>query len=471
MKTAALIKNKIGDARIAVLGCGVSNIPLIELLIECGNDICVHDKNAVENLDPRAIEFQKQGVKFITGEDYLDYIDADIIFRSPGIRPDYKGIADAVARGATLTSEMELFLELTPATVIAITGSDGKTTTTTITYKLLEAQYRNSNTNIYVGGNIGTPLLSKVGEMTERDICVLELSSFQLFTMKESPYRAIITNLSPNHLDWHKDMDEYVEAKTNIYKNGASLLVTNANDPRCAELAKDCGCELKVFSAHMTLEQMKEKFPTATGYLVLYDGGVYYSNGVSAVMLFQTKNMRVPGKHNVENFMAAIALIWDVVRERAVKETVRTFSGVEHRIEFVKEVDEVFYFNSSIDSSPSRTKAALQAFADLGGKPIIICGGYDKQIPFEPLAEALDSMAKAVVLTGATADKIRCALEERGAKLDVYTEYDFDKAVHLARSLAKPYDIVLLSPACASFDAFKNFAERGERFKKIINEF
>ncbi len=471
MKTVALIKNRIGNARIAVLGCGVSNIPLIDLLIKCGNDVCVHDRNPMDKLDPRAREFEERGARFVTGDSYLDDIDADIIFRSPGIRPDHKGIAEAVERGATLTSEMELFLELTPATVIAITGSDGKTTTTTITYKLLEEQYKNSNTNIYVGGNIGTPLLSKVGDMTDRDICVLELSSFQLFTMQSSPYRAVITNLNPNHLDWHKDMDEYASAKTNIYKNGASLLVTNANDARCIELARTCGCEVKVFSAHMTLEQMKEACPFATGYLVLHEGVVYYSNGISAVSLFQVRVMRVPGKHNIENFMAAIALVWDVVGERTVKETVRTFAGVEHRIEFVKEVDEVFYFNSSIDSSPSRTAAALGAFADLEAKPIVICGGYDKNIPFEPLAKALKEMAKAVILTGATADKIRAALDDENATLDIYIKRDFEEAVNLARSIAKPYDIVLLSPACASFDAFKNFEERGNKFKQIVNDF
>ena len=217
MKTVELIKNRIGNARISVLGFGVSNIPLVELLIKCGNEVTVHDKSDFEKLNPKAKDFSEHGVKFVTGENYLDEIDADIIFRSPGIRSDKQGILNAVSRGAELISEMELFLELTPAKVLAVTGSDGKTTTTTITYKLLEKQFEGTDTHIYVGGNIGTPLLSRVGKMTDKDIVVLELSSFQLFTMRKSPERAIITNLSPNHLDWHKDMDEYVDAKTNIY--------------------------------------------------------------------------------------------------------------------------------------------------------------------------------------------------------------------------------------------------------------
>lgn len=471
MKTVELIKNRIGNARCAVLGFGVSNIPLVELLIECGNEITVHDKNDFDKLDVRAKDFAARGVKFVCGATYLDKIDTDIIFRSPGIRPDYDGIVKAVKNGAELTSEMELFLELTPAFVFAITGSDGKTTTTTITYKLLEKCYENTETQVYVGGNIGTPLLSKVGEMTDKDICVLELSSFQLMTSKKALDRAVITNLSPNHLDWHKGMDEYVEAKTNIYKNGTRFLVSNANNELCRKLINNCDCDTYVFSAHISFEEMRDVCPNAKGYVCLYEGGIYFHNGKSAVKLLDTRMLRVPGKHNIENYMAALALTWRIVGEKTVKHVATTFSGVEHRLEFVRELNDVFYFNSSIDSSPSRTAAALGAFADLGARPIVICGGYDKNIPFEPLAKALKDTAKAVVLTGATANKINEVLEREGIQIDVHIEYDFEKAVNLARKIATKHDIVLLSPACASFDSFKNFMERGDKFKKIVNDF
>lgn len=471
MKTVELIKNRIGNARCAVLGFGVSNIPLVELLIECGNKITVHDKNDFDKLDARAKEFAARGVKFVCGATYLDTIDADIIFRSPGIRPDYCGIVEAVKNGAELTSEMELFLELTPAFVFGITGSDGKTTTTTITYKLLEKCYENTETQVYVGGNIGTPLLSKVGEMTDKDICVLELSSFQLMTSKKALDRAVITNLSPNHLDWHKGMDEYVEAKTNIYKNGTRFLVSNANNELCRELINNCDCDTYVFSAYISFEEMRDVCPNAKGYVCLYEGGIYFHNGKSAVKLLDTRMLRVPGKHNIENYMAALALTWCIVGEKTVKHVATTFSGVEHRLEFVRELNDVFYFNSSIDSSPSRTAAALGAFADLGARPIVICGGYDKNIPFEPLAKALKDTAKAVVLTGATATKIKDTLESEGVGIEVHLEPDFEKAVNLARKIASKHDIVLLSPACASFDSFKNFMERGDKFKKIVNDF
>lgn len=476
MKTAALIKNRIKNAKIAVLGFGVSNIPLVELLIKCGNEITVHDKNGIEKLDPRAKVFAEQGVKFVTGEAYLDNIDADIIFRSPGIRPDRDGIVKAINNGAELTSEMELFMELTPATVFAITGSDGKTTTTTITYKLLEKEYENTDRKIYVGGNIGTPLLAKVGEMTECDICVLELSSFQLFTMKKSPDRAVITNLSPNHLDWHKDMDEYVWAKTNIFKHGSTHLTTNFDNEICIELLKDCNCDISLFSSKANVENMVTKIPNLKSALTIEYGLIWelmsykhhWKERLCNNSVLSTESILLPGTHNIENYMAAISLTKGLVSEETIRHVATTFKGVEHRLEFVRELDGVKYYNSSIDSSPSRTAAALSA---LTVKPIVICGGYEKNIPFEPLAKALDERAKAVILTGATAEKIHDVILKEGLKVQVYIEKDFEKAIRLSKKIAEMNDIVLLSPACASFDAFKNFMERGDRFKKIVNEF
>ena len=464
MKTVELIKNRIKNARCAVLGFGVSNIPLVELLVACGNEITVHDKNDFDKLNPRAIDFEKQGVKFVTGDGYLDEIDADIIFRSPGIRSDYDGILKAVENGAELTSEMELFLELTPAYVLGVTGSDGKTTTTTISYKLLEKEYENTERKIYVGGNIGTPLLSKVGEMTKDDICVLELSSFQLFTMKKSPSRAAITNLSPNHLDWHRGMDEYVEAKTNIYKFGATQLTLNGNNELSKKLLLDDKIKLSLFSADYSNENIDE----SKSVMFIDNGYICRKDGDEISKILDIGSILIPGKHNVENYMTAISLTWGLVSKPTIEYIAKTFGGVEHRLEFVRELDGVKYYNSSIDSSPSRTAAALSA---LSQKPIVICGGYDKQIPFEPLADALNERAKAVILTGATAEKINDALKNSSSQIDIYFEKDFERAINLAKDIAKNNDIILLSPACASFDSFKNFMERGNKFKEIVNRF
>ena len=473
MKTVELIKNRIGNARCAVLGFGVSNVPLVELLIECGNEITVYDKKDIEKLGEKARLFAEKGVRFVTGENYLDYIDADIIFRSPGIRPDYDGIKMALEKGAELTSEMELFLELTPAYILGVTGSDGKTTTTTIAYKLLEKEFEKTDRKIYVGGNIGTPLLSKVGEMTDRDICVLELSSFQLFTMKRSPDRAIITNLSPNHLDWHRGMSEYVEAKTNIYKHGCTKLTLNGNNELSKELLVADDIELSLFSADYSYEDIVDKYKDnpdekSKSAMFIYDGHIYryYNNHVLKVL--DLNSILIPGRHNIENYMAAISLTWGMVSEPTIKYIAKTFGGVEHRLELVRELDGVIYINSSIDSSPTRTAAALSA---LPIKPIVICGGYDKNIPFEPLADALNERAKAVVLTGATAEKIYEVLKQSNSQIEIHIEKDFNEAIIKAKSIAKKNDIVLLSPACASFDAFDNFMQRGNRFKEIVNSF
>ena len=272
MRSAELIKSRIENKKIAVLGLGVSNVPLVELLLECGNIITVHDKRDISLLGDDAKRFESLGVRFQTGESYLDKIEADVIFRSPGIRPDLAGIPAAVERGAILTSEMEMFLELTPAKIIGITGSDGKTTTTTITYKLLEKEFENTPRRVFVGGNIGTPLLSLVGDMTENDIAVIELSSFQLFTMKKSPERAVLTNVSPNHLDWHTDMDEYTAAKCNIYKNGASHLTTNAKNDICRELCADIGVDTTLFSSVSSCEEIMKISPNVTGAIYLKNG-------------------------------------------------------------------------------------------------------------------------------------------------------------------------------------------------------
>ena len=468
MKTVELIKNRIKNARCAVLGLGVSNIPLVELLLECGNEITVYDKNDIDKLDACAKKFASRGVKFVTGENYLNEIEGDIIFRSPGIRPDYVGIKNAIDRGAELTSEMELFLELTPAYILGVTGSDGKTTTTTITYKLLDKEFENSSRKVYVGGNIGTPLLSKVGEMTNEDICVLELSSFQLFTAMKSPDRAIITNLSPNHLDWHKDMDEYVWAKENIFKYGAKHLTINGNNELCAKVIQNADLDISLFSVDFSLDNALNGNDKVQSTMFIKDGNICRYEDDKIFELLNVDSILIPGKHNVENYMAAISLTWGMVSEPTINYIAKTFGGVEHRLEFVRKLDGVKYYNSSIDSSPSRTAAALSA---LKSKPIVICGGYYKQIPFEPLALALNEKAKAVVLTGDTAEKINDALKKSNSEIDIYFEKDFERAVNLARNIARQDDIVLLSPACASFDAFKNFMVRGNKFKQIVNDF
>lgn len=465
---------KIKNSRCAVLGFGVSNRPLVEFLLELGaREITVHDKKPVAELDPSAADFEAHGVRFVTGDGYLAEIRADVIFRSPGIRDDREGIAHAVENGAWLTSEMELFFALTPATVIGITGSDGKTTTTTLCAKILSRELeKKGRGRVYLGGNIGEPLLPHVKKMTEADYAIVELSSFQLKTMKQSPSRAIITNLSPNHLDWHTDMQEYVESKFNICRHGeVSRFVTNRDNEVAYGLSERLSSGVTLFSSH--LSSYEDICGDRQGCRAVFerDGEIILSNGTVERVMIKTSDIKLVGRHNVENYMAAIGVLDGLVSGESVREVARTFGGVEHRLEFVRQLDGVSYYNSSIDSSPSRTAAAVSA---LDRKPVIICGGYDKKIPFAPLGETLCRDVKAVVLTGATAEAIRAAIEStpgyKKSGLQVVMRPDFAEAIYAARDMAEDGDIVLLSPACASFDAFRNFEERGNVFKAIVNE-
>ena len=467
------ILDRIRTSRAAVLGFGVSNIPLVRFLLETGaKEITVYDKKDFEALGVVARELAAKGVKFVTGRRSLEEIGGARLFRSPGIRPDADGIIRALTRGARLTSEMELFFELTPATVIGITGSDGKTTTTTLVYKILSEELeKKGGGRVYVGGNIGEPLLPKVNEMTKADYAVVELSSFQLSTMRQSPVRAVVTNITPNHLDWHNDMREYTEAKYNICRHHEiTRTVLNAENSITRAFAGALSSGVTLFSSK------KNSFEEIVGELhgaravFEHDGEIVVSDGTVERIMLKTADIKLVGRHNVENYMAAIGVLDGLVSAKSVETVAKTFGGVEHRLEFVRELDGVKYYNSSIDSSPTRTAAALSALSE---KPIVICGGYDKNIPFDGLGDTLCVRAKAVVLMGATAPAIRAAVENAvyyaESELPLYDADGLEAAVTKARELASEGDTVLLSPACASFDMFENFAVRGNTFKKIVN--
>ncbi len=438
---------------VTVIGLGISNTPLIGWLLDRGALVTARDKKEVDALPDAVRAYADRGVRFVCGEGYLDGITEEIIFKAPGLRYDLPPIAEAVAKGSVLTSEMELFFELCPCRILGVTGSDGKTTSTTLLYKCLSAEY--GEDKVFVGGNIGKPLLPELDKMDETCFAVVELSSFQLHTMKHSPDIALITNLSPNHLDYHKGMEEYVEAKKNIYlhmKPGSVVVLNGQN-----EVTKALGADAP---EGVTVRRF------LTGEAVVEDGTITYEGEP----VLKTDEILIPGNHNIENYCGVIAALHGLVSPETIRRIARTFGGVAHRIELVRVKDGVRYYNSSIDSSPTRTTAALNSFKE---KVIVICGGYDKHIPFEPLAEPLCEKAKTVVLTGATAGKIKEALTAspcyREGFPKILEESDFREAVLTASREAKEGDIVLLSPACASFDAFPNFEVRGNTFKEIVH--
>ena len=446
--------------RIAVIGMGVSNTPLIRMLLRADLNVTVRDKATRERVEDLAEELESLGAQLKLGEGYLEDLDEDLIFRTPGLSPNNPALRKAIDTGSEVTSEMELFFRTCPCRLIGVTGSDGKTTTTTIITEFLKA----AGYNVYVGGNIGRPLLPDVSGMEPEDIAVLELSSFQLMTMEQSPNIAVVTNLSPNHLDYHGTMGEYIAAKENIFVHQGpdDRTIFNFDNQITRDLSEGAKGGVTYFSRQQRLEEG----------VYLRDGAIWLTNAQGSREVLPLRDIRLPGVHNIENYMAAIAAVDGLVPDKCVREVAQRFNGVEHRIELVRELDGVRYYNDSIGTSPTRTAACLASFDQ---KIILIAGGYDKGVPFTGLGVEITEKVKALVLTGATSKAIRAAVE--GApdygpgKPDILEIDDFDDAVKAARALAEPGDVVVLSPACAAFDKFKNFMERGKHFKELVRNF
>lgn len=451
----------INGKKVAIIGLGVSNIPLLEYLYNLDCSVSVFDKREVEKLDANAVKnIHDYNFKLYTGKDSLkELVNFAVIFRSPSCRPDTPEVVEEVKRGAVLTSEIEMLMQTCPGTIIGITGSDGKTTTTNLIYYILKEK----GYNCYLGGNVGIPLFTKVREMTPDDIVVLELSSFQLMDMQVSPHISVITNISPNHLDIHKSYEEYIEAKKNIFKyqTEKDILVINYDNEITKKFAPEAKGKVIYFSR-------KEKL----------DDGIICDNGIVKICenklrrhILNIKDILLRGEHNHENICAAIAATKTLVEPEIQAEAIRKFKGVEHRLEFVRELNGVKWYNDSIGTSPSRTIAGLKSFDE---KIVLIAGGYDKHLDYTPIAKPIVENVSKLILMGATAKKIEEAvsneLKEQHKEMDIYYCDTLKETIDKAYEIATPDEIVLFSPASASFDMFKNFEERGNLFKKLVNE-
>lgn len=460
-------KSEIKEKKVAVLGIGISNVPAIKYLVSLGAKVSARDKK--DKLPTHLKELETLDIDIVLGDDYLEGLEKyDYIFRSPGVKPFVYEIGKAVQSGTILTSEVEKVIELAPCKVIGVTGSDGKTTTTTLIAKFLEqAGYK-----VWLGGNIGTPLFSKLDKIDKNDIIVLELSSFQLMTLSKSTDIAVITNISPNHLDYHNDYNEYIMSKSNIFVNQTDkdMLVLNKDNDltqRYLKIIEDRNIKTNIRA--FSIEESVVK-------------GVYLKNGyvVSNInekneKICNVEKIKLVGMHNLANICAAATAVYDLVNKEDIKDVITTFTGVEHRMELIKEKEGVKWYNDSIGTSPTRTIAGLKSFDE---KIILIAGGYDKNIPYEPLAPYILDKVKHLILIGKTASKIRNSVINEAKNqninldeiLDIVEFNTLEECVNYANKIAKENDIVVMSPASASFDMYKNFEERGNHFKRLVGK-
>ena len=450
----------LGGKKVAFIGGGVAHRDLLVMFAKAGAKVTLCDKRPLAEFGAFGDELLGLGVRLSLGENYLNGLDGqDMILRTPGFEFYTPELQQAGKNGAEITSEMELFFEHCPCPIIGVTGSDGKTTTTTLIAKICEK----SGKTVHLGGNIGRSMLPLVDRIRKEDLAVVELSSFQLISMHHSPRTAVVTNVAPNHLDHHKDMDEYVDAKRNIllHQNPQdSVAVLGLENEIARGMEKDAPGQVRWFSRLRKVQN---------GAFLAEDGKLCLAVNGNVVPVLHKDKVALRGQHNIENLLAAFAALCQEAEPADMAEVARNFSGVEHRIEPVRTLDGVQWFNDSIATSPTRVIAGLKAFDQ---KLVVIAGGYDKNIPFEPLAEEAPGHIKLLILMGPAADKMESAVRmapgyEEGEP-EILRVENMEQAVQAAYKRAKTGDIVTLSPACASFDAYPNFEARGEHFKKLV---
>lgn len=453
------IKNKT----VMFCGLGRSNIPFLEMLAKQEVNIVAYDGKAPEKIDSDMLKILKsyENIKAYFGDESAWDLTPDILIRTPGISFCSEKILNMRKRGVVVTSEMEIFFELCPCKIIGITGSDGKTTVTTVIAEML----KQNGEKVHIGGNIGNPLLPRIEKINKDDIAVVELSSFQLLSMRKSPEIAVVTNISPNHLDVHRSMDEYISAKKQIFlhQNAFSRTVINFDDEISASFSPDIRGEIVYFSTETSLKD---------GIWVNPNGDIINSSNGTDSIVMHVKDIKILGKHNLKNYLAAIACLKNIVSKDNIVKIAKTFAGVEHRIEFVREINGIKFYNDSIASTPSRViSGALSLFEK---NITLIAGGYDKKLSYTEFAEEIIKQVSVLILFGDTSEKIENEVIGSRyydpSKLKIVRVNSMNKAVNTAYKLSKPGATVVLSPACASFDHYSNFEERGRDFKNEVNK-
>lgn len=447
-------RESLAGKTTAVVGLAKSGVAAARLLRRLGARVLASDSSPLEALTAEARALDREGCAlWAGGHPDAAFVGADLVVVSPGVPLELPALAAVRARGVPIIGELELAWRVMEADVIAITGTNGKTTTTALTGELLRTQVR----PVLVGGNIGTPLAEHALEFPGDGLVVAETSSFQLDTTDRfRPRVGAILNITPDHLDRHGTFERYVDAKARIFANQTptDCAVLNADDPVTAGLGSRARGRVIWFS----------RLTTPTHGVFIYDGWIVARLNGSTERICPVGEITLRGQHNVENVLAATACaLWTGMAPSAIRRGIAAFRGVAHRIERVHDDRGVVYYNDSKGTNVASTVKALESFAE---PVVLIAGGKGKGQDFGPLAEAARGRVRRAVLIGQDRDKIRAALEP--AAIPVEDAESMDDAVRRAREAARVGDVVLLSPACASFDMFRNFEHRGDVFKAVV---
>ena len=452
-------KEELKQSKIAVIGAGVSNIPLIKYLIKLNCNITLFDNKEFYKLNNDIKDLiNNQTINAYLGKDNLTKLKGfNIIFRSPSMLPTNEYLEKEKSRGAIITTEVEQVIKYSKAKIIGVTGSKGKTTTTSIINEIMTKM----GYITYLGGNIGIPLFDKLDEITKEDIVILELSSFQLMNMEVSPNIALITNISPDHLDIHSSYEEYIEAKKYLFKNQTSkdLLILNNNDEIVKEFNKEAKGNVKYFG----INYIKDSF-------VLDDNFICYNNE----KILDTNKFILKGKHNYLNICAALNAIKEFinVNNQELENIIASINSVHHRLEFVREINGIKWYNDSASTTPDKSLAGINAFNE---DIVLIAGGYDKNIEYDTLALPIINKVSKLILFGATKNKIYDAVMKEiknhtNVKTKIYVMDSLEDVIDIAFKVSEKGEVVLFSPASASFDMFENAYARGDLFKEIVNK-
>jgi UDP-N-acetylmuramoylalanine--D-glutamate ligase len=455
------VRKMVAGKQIAILGLGIEGLTTLEFLSKYGAVVWVLDRRQKENLDQ--VLYAKAaalGAKFMLGEDYLAHLSqCNLIFRSPGVRRKTEELLKAELKGAVVTSQTQLFFDLCPAPIIGVTGTKGKGTTSSLIYEILKA----AGKDVYVGGNIGVPPLTFLEQLNPSSIVVLELSSFQLHDMHKSPHIAVMLMTTSEHLDHHETHEEYVDAKRNLlrFQKERDFAILNRDYPASNE--SDIYTDAKVYYVS------RERETTDNACFVIGKKIVIRKNAQDTELI-NTDDILLPGKHNLENVCAAVmAANLSGVGTTHIANVLRKFAGLEHRLELVSEVNGVRYYDDSFSTVPETAIAAIKAFEV---PEILILGGSSKDSDFSELGKVIGEAKniKAIIGVGDEWERIKESLRGELGKETILVEgaTSMQQVIKAASTIAKPGDVVLLSPACASFDMFRNYKERGDQFKKEI---